>query len=397
MAKKTLRPIVFAAAAALAIALGGPAARADHVRPLTLEDIAHADVEAGKRLAAQCTQCHGAEGISTDPAVPHIAGQYAIYLAMALDSYLDGFRVGMPMSEIVAGWSEADLITVAAHFSRLAPFSEVAPMPVKKISSTEETTAPADPFAHAKEVAQACAACHGEDGNSEDPSIPSVAGQPVPYLEVALKEYRGGKRVHEVMQAYTEPLSDPDIALISAFYAAAKPAHHNGPTGKNLAAGATAAVACASCHGIDGNSDDPSSPRLAGLEPDYLAAAIRAYKNGTRDHAMMAGFVEEFEDEAIENVAAFYAAQKARPPVQPKRLTTEEWAGRCNRCHGVEGDSANPKIPILTGQSETYLTTALRVYHTGERSQSTMGAMSFPLDEADFRDLAIFYAGKRRK
>lgn len=397
MVEKLLRTIAFAAAATAAVALGGPTVRADHVRPLTSEDIAHADAEAGKRLAVQCAQCHGAEGISTNPDAPHIAGQHAIYLAMALDSYLDGFRAGMPMSKIVDGWSEADLINVAVHFSRLEPFAEVAPMPAGESSFAAATEAPADPFAQAKEVTQACAACHGEDGNSEVPGMPSVAGQPGPYLEAALKAYREGKRAHEVMQAYTLSLSDPDIALVSAYYAASKPAHRNGPIEGDLAAGATVAAACASCHGIDGNSDNPSSPRLAGLEPEYLAAAIRAYKDGTRDHAMMADFVEALEDEVIENVAAFYGAQKARPPVQPKRLTTDELAERCNRCHSAEGDSTNPKIPILTGQSQTYLATALRVYHTGERTQSTMRAMSFPLDEAEFRNLAIYYARKRRK
>lgn len=397
MVEKTLRPIVFAAAAVLAVALGGPAARADHVRPLTPLDIAHADADAGKRLAAQCARCHGAEGISTDAAVPHLAGQHAIYLAMALDSYLDGFRVGMPMSKTVEGWSEADLINVAVHFSRLEPFAEVAPTPADENGPAAGAEGPADPFAQAKEVTQACAACHGEDGNSEVSGMPSVAGQPRPYLEAALKAYREGRRAHEVMQAYTLSLSDPDIALVAAYYAASKPAHRKAPIEGDLAAGATAAAACASCHGIDGNSDDPSSPRLAGLEPDYLAAAIRAYKDGTREHAMMTDFVKALEDEVIENVAAFYAAQKARPPTQPKRLTAEEWASRCNRCHGADGDSTNPKIPILTGQSQTYLATALRVYHTGERTHSTMRAMSFPLGETEFRNLAIYYARKRRK
>ena len=394
--EQTSRLIKFALAVALAVALGGPTARADHVRPLTSEDIAHADAEAGKRLAAQCTQCHGAQGISTNPEVPHIGGQHAIYLAMALDSYLDGFRVDMPMSDFVAGWSEADLINVAAHYSRLEPFAKVAPMRVGDSGRAAGTATPADPFTQAKQVAQACAACHGEDGNSEVPGIPSVAGQSGLYLETALKAYQAGKRAHEVMHAYTVSLSDPVIALLAAYYAASTPAHQNRPIEGDLAVGATATAACASCHGIDGNSADPSLPRLAGLEPDYLAAAIRAYKDGTREHPMMSAFVQALEGGVIENIAAFYATQKARPPAQPTRLTTDEWVERCNRCHGAEGDSTNPKIPILTGQSQTYLATALRVYHTGERTHSTMRAMSFPLGEAEFQDLAIYYASKRR-
>ena len=97
------------------------------------------------------------------------------------------------------------------------------------------------------------------------------------------------------------------------------------------------------------------------------------------------------------NSDAFYAAQKVRAPALPTRLTTDEWVERCDRCHNVDGDSANPKIQILTDQTQTYLAMALRAYHTGERTHSTMRAMSFPLDEAEFQNLAIYYASKRRK
>ena len=111
---------------------------------------------------------------------------------------------------------------------------------------------------------------------------------------------------------------------------------------------------------------------------------------------MMTDLVEPLDDVAIQNVAVFYATRKARLPEQPKRLSTEEWAERCDRCHGVDGDSKNPKFPILTGQSAEYLVQALRIYHAERRTSSVMNAMSFPLGEAEFRSLAAHYAGKRR-
>ncbi len=382
-------------AALLALALGGPAARADHVSPPTPEMLAGADKEAGKKLAKACVQCHGADGMASIPEVPHLAGQHAAYIAIALDAYLDGVREGPAMRESFGGWREQDIINVAVYLAGLPAFAQ-APLPAGDVAAKEAESEPADPFAKAKAAADACAACHGEDGNSEIPGMPSVAGQPGKYLETALKAYRDGRRAHDVMQAYTLSLGDPDIALLAAYYAAAEPKHPTEIPAADLAAGAAAAAPCAACHGADGNSDDPTAPRLAGLDAEYLAAAIKAYKDKTRDHAAMTEFVAPLGEAEVQNIAAFYATRKAKRPEPPKRLSAAEWAERCDRCHGKDGNSSNAKFPILAGQSAGYLASALRVYHTGARSSSIMHAMSFPLGEADFRSLAAYYAGKRR-
>lgn len=389
-----MKKILFVLAAFFA-AQAGTTARAETILPLTPQVLAHADAAAGKKRAEQCGLCHGKLGISGDPNVPHLAGQHAVYLATALDAYRGRLRSGVAMDGIVEGWSNADIVNVATYLAALPPFAEV-PMTAAKVEMPA-AVAEEDPFAQAKAAAQACAACHGEDGNSDVPGMPSVAGQPSEYIEAALKAYRDGQRVHDVMKAYTLSLSDPDIEMVSAYYAASKPTHLAEVPKGDLVAGATAAAECAGCHGADGNSEDPSLPRLAGLDAEYLAAAIKAYTEKTRDHAMMTELVEPLGDETIQNVAVFYATRKARPPAQPKRLSTEEWVSRCDRCHGVDGDSTNAKFPILTGQSAEYLVQALRVYHAGQRTNSTMNAMSFPLGEADFRNLAAHYAGKRRK
>jgi cytochrome c553 len=67
---------------------------------------------------------------------------------------------------------------------------------------------------------------------------------------------------------------------------------------------------CAACHGVDGNSVDPSNPRLAGQWPDYLAKALRDYKSGDRNNAIMSGFAKALSKQDIENLAAYYASQK---------------------------------------------------------------------------------------
>ena len=80
----------------------------------------------------------------------------------------------------------------------------------------------------------------------------------------------------------------------------------------DLAAGAAKAKeVCSACHGADGNSADASFPRLAGQYPDYLAKALRDYKSGERNNAIMKGFAATLSKKDMENVAAYFSAQKS--------------------------------------------------------------------------------------
>jgi len=78
----------------------------------------------------------------------------------------------------------------------------------------------------------------------------------------------------------------------------------------DLAAGqAKVKEVCQACHGMDGNSQTPDYPKLAGQYPDYLQKALRDYKSGARKNPIMAGFAGTLTAQDIENVAAYYAAQ----------------------------------------------------------------------------------------
>lgn len=69
-----------------------------------------------------------------------------------------------------------------------------------------------------KEKAQSCTMCHGANGLSQMPNAPHLAGQPAMYLTEQLKNYRSGKRNHEIMSVIAKPLSDTDIANLAAWY-----------------------------------------------------------------------------------------------------------------------------------------------------------------------------------
>ena len=76
-------------------------------------------------------------------------------------------------------------------------------------------------------------------------------------------------------------------------------------------------------------------------------------------------------------------------------LTTAEWVQRCDRCHGVDGNSTDPRMPALAGQRAEYLEKVLQSYRAGERKSSQMAAMSGALTAADVESLAAYYARQR--
>lgn len=73
-----------------------------------------------------------------------------------------------------------------------------------------------------KAKSMACATCHGMNGLSVMPDAANLAGQSEIYLSAQLKNFRSGKRVHEVMGFIAKPLTDDDIANLSAWYSAMK-------------------------------------------------------------------------------------------------------------------------------------------------------------------------------
>jgi cytochrome c553 len=68
----------------------------------------------------------------------------------------------------------------------------------------------------------ACALCHGANGVASMPSAPNLAGQQAIYLSEQLKNYRSGKRHHEVMTYIAKPLTDAEIAQLAAWYSSIK-------------------------------------------------------------------------------------------------------------------------------------------------------------------------------
>lgn len=184
--------------------LAGAAAAATQEKP---------DIDRGRQIAtAVCAACHAADGNSTVPANPRLAGQHADYVAAQLAAFKAGTRPSPIMQGMASALSPEDMRNVGAYF---------------------ESQKPAPAFAHDKALAlrgqqiwrsgnkaqgvPACAGCHGAAGHGIPSQYPRLAGQH-PELSVGwLKAYATGGRPNPVMGAVASKLSENDMRAVAEY------------------------------------------------------------------------------------------------------------------------------------------------------------------------------------
>lgn len=181
-----------------------------------------------------------------------------------------------------------------------------------------------DANAGEKKIAM-CIGCHGIVGYQasfpEVYKVPKISGQGAKYIASALSAYKKGERKHPTMRGIADSLSEQDIADVSAYYeahgkveGAALPDKASEPKA-NVAALLTKG-ACASCHGENfAKPIDPSYPKLAGQNADYLFVALKSYKADVastwgRSNGVMGGVAKQFSNAELKELANYMAAQK---------------------------------------------------------------------------------------
>jgi cytochrome c553 len=164
-----------------------------------------------------------------------------------------------------------------------------------------------------KQKAEACAGCHGEAGISQMENIPSLAGQPDQFIQWQLVFFRGGARKNEQMQPIAADISNEDIRILGAYFAALPPpkatAPDNNPDLSKKGAQAAAGRRCASCH-TDNYAGTKAVARIAGQREEYLVKSLRDYKSGQRSGgagAAMADVAYPLSEEEIEALAHYLA------------------------------------------------------------------------------------------
>ena len=168
-----------------------------------------ADLEAGRKKAGSCAECHGAEGNSTDPVVPSIAGQPAQFLAGQLFFFREEYRKDPKMSPAAKNLSNADMNDLAAYFS------SVKPTPPKHRTAPESEKLGAQLTQKFR-----CVQCHGPALQGQQ-HIPRIAGQQLDYLRAQLKGFKRGTRsdIDGYMTQMAQPLSDADIEILTDYLA----------------------------------------------------------------------------------------------------------------------------------------------------------------------------------
>jgi cytochrome c553 len=350
-----------------------------------------AEVSEGRKLAeSSCARCHGSDGVSTIKGVPHLAAQRPVYLVATLRAYQTGMRGDHAMENALRFLNDTGLVSVAAYYASLDP-------PVPPPDSGKVAPVSHDPLAAARTATGACAGCHGEAGVSKIPGTPSLVGLDPKYFVAAMNAYKNGQRKSDIMKSMAAPLGDADVKNIALFYALQKALRAPTPAAGDQAAGKSAAAACSGCHGENGVSSNPANPSLAGQDAQYIVSALKGYKDGSRKDETMKLAASSLGERAMNDMAAHYARQEPRAPKVEKPLTLAEWVGRCDRCHGPNGNSTDVRSPALAAQRIEYLHKVLSSYKAGERKNSVMAAMSSTLSDSDVEHLAAYYARQKAR
>jgi len=245
----------------------------------------------GEAAAAVCDACHGVAGNSTIPGIPSVAGQQPLYFAAAVQAYLNGSRDIATMESTLRGLSKIDIENMALYYASQTPAQREAPA-VGNAMAGEPLSAQ-------------CGGCHGAHGVSHDAATPSLAGQDAQYLVSATKAYRDQTRHHDVMLADS---SEEEIENIAAFYAVqTSRAAENGQTSAQ-----DLIDRCDRCHGGEINNGTMAIPKIGGQDQEYLARALRAYRDNRRESSMMHNMTLPYSNTLIETVASSYATRPAR-------------------------------------------------------------------------------------
>jgi cytochrome c553 len=354
-----------------------------------------ATLEKGRYVAnTACIDCHGMDGASTGPGIPNLAGQRTVYLHRMLLEYQDRERHNDDMNHAVGFLNEEALLAVSAYYGSLAP---TRPVLAEADPTTVIDTGGGDPFAGIRDDLKKCTKCHGEDGNSSASGMPNLAAQSPEYFVASMSAYIKGKRNHKLMTKLAGGLTEATLNKMGVFYAVQEPARTETAGEGNVDLGRDLSEPCASCHGSDGNASGVEMPTLAGQDARYFIKAMNAYQEGKRKHEKMFAAVEKLSESEVADLATFFALQEPVRRNIRTPLTTAQWIDRCERCHGIDGNSTDPRFPMLAGQDRTYLATALQAYAGTARNNNAMHAMSEPLNESDIERMVEYYSTREPK
>lgn len=172
-----------------------------------------------------------------------------------------------------------------------------------------------------KDKSQLCQGCHGEVGISIEGMAPKLAGQYAIYIGKQIHDFQSGIRIHEIMSAVAQTVSDDDLNDITAYFASQtkmKGDGHDNELGKKLFLHGDMArmmVACVNCHGVDGKGKSPGNPVfpvLGGQHKDYLRGQLINFRDGDRGNSpggVMNIITQKLTDEELDALADYLSGR----------------------------------------------------------------------------------------
>lgn len=347
----------------------------------------------GREVAeTACASCHGMDGISDSAGKPHLAGQRAIYLYRVQQAYQAGTRIDENKNH-KAFLNDNSLLAVSAYYSSLTPAPNLEALTATPQADASEE----DPFLGIRESMKRCIKCHGETGNAEGSGMPNLTAQDPEYFVTSMNAYINGDRKHNLMKRLVGELDEATISEMGVYYAVQEPVRTQTGGDGDASAGERLAEECEACHGDDGNTKKAKMPTLAGQDAKYFIKAMKHYKDGKRRHQKMFEAVETLSEQEIIDLATYYATQQPLKRNIRAPLKSTEWIARCERCHGVGGNSSDSRFPMLAGQDENYLIKALKISTEEGIANSTMHRMADSLSARDIERLAAYFSSQQPK
>ena len=167
------------------------------------------DAAAGKAKAQVCSACHGEQGVSAIPGVPHLAAQPPLSVFYQLLQFRDQRRKGGGMEAIASNLSEQDMRDIAAHYA-----AQPAP--------PAQTGGDAAKIARGQTIAQQqyCSSCHGAQLQGQK-HVPRLSGQASDYFTLQLRNLRSGARadMDGTMGSAARSLTDEEIDAMAVYSA----------------------------------------------------------------------------------------------------------------------------------------------------------------------------------
>jgi len=183
---------------------------------------------------------------------------------------------------------------------------------------------------------------------------------------------------------------------------------------------------CFSCHGVNGVSQGPATPVIAGISENYIIGAMLSYKYADdldkasevlekhdeledvrvqpRFSAMMKRIASVYTLEEIRELAYFFSQKEFIMPTQIYDKAAAKKGKKlhkkyCEKCHEDWGTTTDDDVGLLAGQWKQYLTFTLNDFAKGDREtikkmKKKMNKMLKKHGDESLEHLAHFYASK---